>query len=186
MVTGGATGVSGSSPAGGRRWLPALAVLVGAALAALVWLRGDGAAPDVPDVAAADAASAVVVSAAVKSEVRERAGEAATAAYGYSLETLADDKATARALMTPAMQDRYDRTMAGVTTSSRRDRTVVSAEVVDTALVTASSRAARVLVFVNQSTDGDHLDEPTLDLDRVMVTLHHVDGEWKVSELDAL
>ena len=88
--------------------------------------------------------------------------------------------------MTTAMQDRYDRTMAGVATSSRRDRSVVSAEVVDTALVTATSGDARVLVFVNQSTASDDLDEPTLDLDRVLVTLDRVDGEWKVSELDAL
>ena len=88
--------------------------------------------------------------------------------------------------MTTAMQDRYDRTMAGVATSSRRDRSVVSAEVVDTALVTATSGDARVLVFVNQRTASDDLDEPTLDLDRVLVTLDRVDGEWKVSELDAL
>lgn len=171
---------------GRTSWLIGLAVLVCAAALALVWLRLDGDAPDVPDVTAADASASTVASASVKAAVRERAGEAAAAAYSYSWETLADDKATARALMTPDMQHRYDRTMAGVTTSSRADRTVVSAEVVDTALVTATSRAARVLVFVNQSTDGDRLDEPTLDLDRVLVTLVHVDGEWKVSELDAL
>ena len=88
--------------------------------------------------------------------------------------------------MTTAMQVRYDRTMAGVATSSRRDRSVVSAEVVDTALVTATSGDARVLVFVNQRTASDDLDEPMLDLDRVLVTLDRVDGEWKVSELDAL
>jgi Mce-associated membrane protein len=76
--------------------------------------------------------------------------------------------------------------MAGVATSSRRDRTVVSAEVAGTALVTATTTYARVLVFVNQSTSGDHLDEPTLDLDRVLVTLVRTRGAWKVSELDAL
>ena len=50
--------------------------------------------------------------------------------------------------MTPAMRDRYDRTMAGVTTSSRRDRRVVEAEVVDTALVTASSTYALSLIHI--------------------------------------
>ena len=133
-----------------------------------------------------DSADAVVVSSAVKEAVRERAAEGASAAYGYSWRTLADDKAAARVLMTPAMRDRYDRTMAGVTTSSRRDRRVVEAEVVDTALVTASSTYARVLVFVNQRTSGDDLDRPTLDLDRVLVTVQRVGGDWKVSELDAL
>jgi hypothetical protein len=62
----------------------------------------------------------------------------------------------------------------------------VSADVVGTGLVTATSSYARVLVFVNQSTTGDDLDEPRLDLDRVLVTLVRTGGEWKVSELDAL
>ncbi|NYE38347.1 Mce-associated membrane protein [Nocardioides cavernae] len=171
---------------GGRKWLPALAALVCVAGLALAWLLADAPEAGGPDVVSADASAAAVVSTSVKAEVRDRAAEAATAAYSFSWDTLADDKAAARDLMTPAMQDRYDRTMAGVTTSSRRDRTVVTAEVVDTALVTATSRDARVLVFVNQSTDGDDLEEPTLDLDRVLVSLRRVDGEWKVSELDAL
>ena len=62
----------------------------------------------------------------------------------------------------------------------------VSADVVDTALVTASSTHARVLVFVNQRTSGADLAEPTLDLDRVLVTLRREGGEWRLSELDAL
>ncbi|GAB3023608.1 hypothetical protein GCM10011376_34940 [Nocardioides flavus (ex Wang et al. 2016)] len=169
-----------------RRWVAGLAVLVCAAALALVWVVRDGAPVPAGDVSSADSASASVVSAAVKTAVRERAAEGATAAYGFSWRTLADDKAAARALMTPAMQARYDRTMAGVATTSRRDRTVVTAEVVDTALVTASSDHARVLVFVNQRTSGDDLAAPRLDLDRVLVSLERMDGEWRVSELDAL
>jgi Mce-associated membrane protein len=169
-----------------KRWALGLAVLVCVAALVLVWVRGDARSGISPTTSSADAADATVVSAAVKNEAREAAAAGAAAAYSYSWKTLADDKEAARALMTPAMQDRYDRTMAGVATSSRRERSVVSAEVVDTALVTASSRDARVLVFVNQSTTGDDLDEPTLDLDRVLVTLHRVEEDWKVSELDAL
>ncbi|WP_457186786.1 hypothetical protein [Nocardioides sp. P5_E3] len=169
-----------------NRWLVALTALVVLAAGALVWVLRDAGDDSGADVSSADSADAVVVSSAVKEAVRERAAEGASAAYGYSWRTLADDKAAARVLMTPAMRDRYDRTMAGVTTSSRRDRRVVEAEVVDTALVTASSTYARVLVFVNQRTSGDDLDRPTLDLDRVLVTVQRVGGDWKVSELDAL
>lgn len=171
---------------GAKQWLLGLSALVCVAGLALLWLLSDAGRPEAPDVAGADSSAAVVVSAPVKEEVREVAVEAATAAYGYTWRTLTEDRAAARALMTDDMQDRYDRTMAGVATSSRRDRTIVTAEVVDSALVTATSRDARVLLFVNQSTDRDDLDEPTLDLDRVLVTLRHTDGEWKLSELDAL
>lgn len=167
------------------RWLVVLGVLVCVAAGALAWVvRGTGS--DVPAVSSADATDATVASDAVKGAVRERAAEAAAAAYSYSWDSLADDKAAARALMTDAMQERYDRTMAGVTTASRRERTVVTADVVDTALVTASASSARVLVFVNQSTSGDDLERPTLDLDRVLVTLERAGSEWRVGELDAL
>jgi len=169
-----------------NRWLVALTALVVLAAGALVWVLRDAGDDSGADVSSADSADAVVVSSAVKEAVRERAAEGASAAYGYSWRTLADDKAAARVLMTPAMRDRYDRTMAGVTTSSRRDRRVVEAEVVDTALVTASPSYARVLVFVNQRTSGKDMERPTVDLDRVLVTVQRVGGEWKVSELDAL
>jgi hypothetical protein len=169
-----------------KRLVLTLLVLVVAAAVVLVWLvRGSGG--DIgAGVTTAESAGATVVSAAVKEDVREAAADAATAAYSYSWQTLAEDKAAARDLMTEVMQDRYDRTMAGVATTSRRDRTVVSAEVVDTALVTASATYARVLVFVNQSTSGDDLDEPRLDLDRVLVSLQRVGGKWRLSELDSL
>jgi hypothetical protein len=177
---------AGRAGATARRWLAVLAALVVLAAGALVWVLRDSRDVDGTGVSSADSADAGVASAAVKDAVRERAGAGAAAAYSFSWRTLADDKAAARELMTPAMRDRYDRTMAGVTTSSRRDRTVVQARVVDTALVTASTTYARVLVFVNQRTSGKDLERPTLDLDRVLVTVEKVDGAWRVSELDAL
>ena len=168
-----------------RRVGVVLAVLVVAAAVALAWLVREGS-PAPTSVSSAEAADATVASDAVKQEVREAAAEAAARAYSYSWDTLNEDKARARALMTDAMQARYDRTMAGTGTTGQRERTVVSAEVVDTALVTATPTEARVLVFVNQRTTGRGLEEPLLDLDRVLVSLEDVDGKWKVSELDAL
>ena len=162
-----------------------LAVLVLAAVIALLWLVQAQDRP-VADVTTAESDGAAVASVAVKDDVTAVAAEAAARVYSYSWETLAEDKAAARALLTGAMLGQYDRTMAGVATSSVRDQTVVTAEVVGSALVTATSSYARVLVFVNQSTAGEDLDEPTLDLDRVLVTLVRARGEWKVSELDAL
>ena len=168
-----------------RRMAGLLAVLVVVAGAVLGWLvLADGNAG--LDATSAESSDAVVASAGTKADALEAAAEATTRAYSYSWKTLAEDRAAARALMTGEMQRRYDRTMAGVGTSSRTDRTVVSAEVVESALVTATSSYARVLLFVNQATDGDALDEPLLDLDRVLVTLVRDDGAWRLDELDAL
>jgi hypothetical protein len=168
-----------------KRVALALTLLVLGAAVALTWLVRTGAGSG-SGVTTAESADASVASASVKDTVLGVADEAATRVYSYSWETLADDKADARALLTGDMLRQYDRTMAGVATSSQRDRTVVSADVVGTGLVTATSSYARVLVFVNQSTKGEGLDEPRLDLDRVLVTLVRTGGEWKVSELDAL
>lgn len=169
-----------------RRVAAVLAVLVLVAAAALGWLWTERDDAVGADVTSASAEEASVASAGVMETVLEVADEAATRVYSYSWRSLADDKAAARDLLTGEMLEQYDRTMAGVATTSRRDRRVVSAEVVGTALVHATTSYARVLVFVNQSTAGRDLAEPTLDLDRVLVTLRRVDGDWLVSELDAL
>lgn len=169
-----------------RRLAAGLAVAVLLAAAALGWLwtqRDDSAGADITSAASPDAS---VASDEVRSTVLEAAEEATTRIYGYSWDSLADDKAAARDLLTGGMLDQYDRTMAGVATSSRRDHRVVTAEVVGRALVHATTTYARVLVFVNQSTRSKDLEKPTLDLDRVLVTLRRVDGDWLVSELDAL
>ncbi len=169
-----------------RRLIVGLGALVLGAAVVLGWLvlgAGDDPAAGVSTAASTEA---TVASGAVKDDVLEVASDAATRVYGYSWETLAEDKADARALLTGDMLDQYDRTMAGVATSSRRDHTVVTASVVGEALVHASSSYARVLVFVNQSTTSDDLEEPLLNLDRVLVTLERDGGGWKVSELDAL
>jgi Mce-associated membrane protein len=168
-----------------KRLALGLAVLVVAAAVVLLWLTRT-AQPAVSGVTTSESGDAVVASAAVKDEVLAVAEEAATRVYGYSWRTLTEDKAAARALLTGDMLRQYDRTMAGVATSSRQDRTVVRAEVSGAALVTATESEARVLVFVDQRTDAKALDEPTLDLDRVLVSLVRTRGAWKVSELDAL
>lgn len=162
-----------------------LAVLVVAAAAVLGWLLlGPSGTADLTT--SAESSSATVASADTKARVLDVATEATTLAYSYAWDTLGDDRTAARALMTRDMQRRYDRTMAGVGTSSGTDHTVVSAEVVESALVTTTSSYARVLLFVNQTTEGDTLEEPLLDLDRVLVTLVRHDDQWRLDELDAL
>jgi hypothetical protein len=171
---------------GVRRAALVLAVLVAGAAVVLVWLVRDSDVAGASEVTSAEAPSATVVSTSVKETVREVASDAATRAYSYAWDTLDEDRSEARGLMTEPMQRRYDRTMAGVTTSSRRDHTVVSADVVETGLVSATSSQARVLVFVNQRTSSDSLSEPRLDLDRVLVTLERVDDGWRLADLDSL
>lgn len=171
-----------------RRTLAAgLAVAVVAAALALGWLvseRRDARRPVEGNTA--EAVGAEVGSAALKSEVRAVAEDAAAKVFSYSHVSLTADKAAARHLLTGAMLDQYDDTMAGVVGTSLANETVVSATVLGSALISARRHDAKVLVFVNQRTTGTNLDRPLLDLDRVVVTLQQQSGEWKVSGLDAL
>lgn len=162
-----------------------LAVLVLAAATTLLWLVRTGDRP-IAGITSAESDQATVASSAVKDDVLAVAEEAASRVYSYSWRSLTADKTAARELLTGGMLAQYDRAMAGVATSSVRTKTVVTAAVVGSALVTATTSSARVLVFVNQSTTADDLDEPTLDLDRVLITLVRAGAQWKVSEFDAL
>lgn len=170
-----------------RRVVAALGVLVLLAAAVLGWLvarePADGSAEDL---SAADSGAAFLASTEVGDEVVAAAEEATARAYTYSWRTLTDDRAAARQLLVAPVVDRYDRTMAGLAPGARRDHRVVTASVVGSGVVHAATTYARVLVFVNQRTTADDLDEPRTDLDRVLVSLTRVDGLWRVSELDAL
>lgn len=164
-----------------------LAVAVVVAALALAWLvseRRDAEQPVVGNTV--EATDAVVGSAGLKSEVRAVAEDAATKVFSYSHTSLTADKAAARDLLTGDMLLQYDQTMAGVVGTSLANRTVVSAAAVGSALISARGDDAKVLVFVNQRTQGTNLEMPLLDLDRVVVTLERESGEWKVSQLDTL
>ena len=114
------------------------------------------------------------------------AEDAAREVFSHSHTSLTADKAAARGLLTGDMLRQYDQTMAGVVGTSLANKTVVSATAVGSALISLRGDDAKVLVFVNQRTQGTNLDMPLLDLDRVLVTLERESGEWKVSQLDAL
>src|SRR5688572_27811872 len=96
--------------------LAVLAVLVVLAGAALVWVLRDARDVAGTDVSSADAVDATVASSVIKDSARQGAATGARVAYSYSWRSLSYDKAAARRLMTPAMRERYDRTMAGVAT----------------------------------------------------------------------
>jgi Mce-associated membrane protein len=66
-------------------------------------------------------------------------------------------------------------------------QSVVQAEVVASSVVEADADRVEALLFVNQTTAGKDLDEPRVDLNRVVVTLvPDGDGGWLVDDLDAL
>ncbi len=96
--------------------------------------------------------------------------------------------AEAKRLMTETFAKEYDDTVALVQEDAVDRESVVTAEVVAASVVSATEDRVEALLFVNQTTEAADLEEPRVDLNRVVVTLVPA-GEadrWLVDDLDAL
>lgn len=99
------------------------------------------------------------------------------------------DKGTTAAekLMTARFRKEYGDTVDLVREDALAKKSVVRAEVVASSVVEADADRVEALLFVNQTTDAQDLEEPRVDLNRVVVTLvPDGDGGWLVDDLEAL
>jgi Mce-associated membrane protein len=120
------------------------------------------------------------------------AGQVTAANYlerilSYSYKTFDRDEAQQRKLTSGTFAKQYAHTMKMVRGSALRTHTVVKANVVASSIVSAQPDQVKALLFLNQTTTGDQVQQPRVDLNRVVVTLtKDGDGGWLVSQLDAL
>ena len=106
----------------------------------------------------------------------------------YDHESFEEGTAEAKRLMTDGFAKEYDDTVALVREDALDRESVVTAEVVAASVVSATGDRVEALLFVNQTTEATDLEEPRIDLNRVVVTLVPA-GEadrWLVDDLDAL
>lgn len=106
----------------------------------------------------------------------------------YDHESFDEGTAEAKRLMTEGFAREYDDTVALVQEDAVDRESVVTAEVVAASVVSATEDRVEALLFVNQTTEAADLEEPRVDLNRVVVTLVPA-GEadrWLVDDLDAL
>jgi Mce-associated membrane protein len=97
------------------------------------------------------------------------------------------DFAESQRLMTDGFVREYTEATDVVREEAVEDRAVIRAEVVATSVVDAEPDEVRTLLFVNQTTTtGNDAGSPSIDLNRVVMTLVEEDGRWLVSGLDAL
>lgn len=166
--------------------LLAVAVLVaGAVLVRMLWFV-DGQESGRPSGNSPQAEGAVIESESAKTAVLSAASEATQKVLSYSWKTLDADTEAARSRLTGEMLQQYDDTMEGIRAQTEKNQAVVEATVVSSSVISVTDSDAKVLLFVNQSTVGAHLEQPRVDLNRVVVTLTRDMGDWLISELDAL
>ena len=166
-----------------RRLTLVLAVLVVLAATAVgvSWYRAEqGSSAVAPNgsLVGDDARTQVLVDAA---DLTQR-----TLSYDYK--TLANDMEVARARMTPSFLKEYNSTMAQVRPNTEKNKIVLEAVVVSSAIIKSTEHRATVLVFVNQTTTaGDGKDQnQQLSRNSLVVTLARGEGDWDMSKLTAL
>lgn len=160
-----------------RLVLAALLVAVLALAGASVWLAGE-----VRDEArVADARDQATVA----------AEQAAEAILSYDYEDLATDRKRAEGYLTGDFRAEYARNFQllseqedGTPGAAVQTKAVVQAQAVGSGVVDVDpdGRTARVLVFVNQTSEKEG-QEPQVFLNRVAMTMQERDGRWLVSDL---
>lgn len=128
-------------------------------------------------------------------DARADARKAAQVVAAESVETILSydhasyDKGVtdAKTLMTEQFAAEYSDTVDTVRPEVLDTESVVKAEVVASSVVSADPDRVKALLFVNQTTTGKQVEQPRVDLNRVVVTLERDgDGAWLVADIDAL
>ena len=123
-----------------------------------------------------------------RTQVLVAAADLTQRTLSYDYKTLANDMEVARARMTPSFLKEYNGTMAQVRPNTEKNKIVLDAVVVSSAIIKATEHQATVLVFVNQTTTaGDGKDRnQQLSRNSLVVTLARGEGDWDMSKLTAL
>jgi len=166
-----------------RRLTVVLAVLVllaGAGVGVAWWRAEQGSAAVAPNGA--------LVGEDARTEVLVTAADLAQRTLSYDYKTLANDMEVARARMTPAFRKQYDATMTQVRANTTKNKIVLQAVAVSSAIITATEHKATVLVFLNQTTTAGTGKNANQQMSRnsLVIKLSRGDGDWAISKLTAL
>lgn len=177
-----ATEAAGTEPSRGGLLAGSVGTWPLVALSALALLLAAGVAYLAVDLSSRNAAD--------RAEVTGRDAAVAHVEQILSYDHASFDEGTteAKRLMTEGFAKEYDDTVALVREDAVARESVVTAEVVAASVVSASEDRVEALLFVNQTTEASDLEEPRVDLNRVVVTLVPAGAadRWLVEDLDAL
>lgn len=160
--------------------LATLVALAAAGVGALWWQAEQSSA--------STTSSGVLVGDDARTEVLISAADLATRTLSYDYKTFENDMETARARMTKAFRTEYDSTMSQVKANTEKNKIVLQATAVSSAIISATEHKAKVLVFLNQTTTAGvgKSAKQQASQNSLVVTLTRGDGDWAISKLTAL
>jgi hypothetical protein len=159
----------------------AVLVLLAAAGVGMAWYSAEQGSSDV-------APGGSLVGTDARTQVLVAAADLTQRTLSYDYKTLANDMEVARARMTPSFRKEYADTMAQVKDNTEKNKIVLEAVAVSSAIIEATEHKATVLVFVNQTTTAGTGKDRNQQLNRnsLVITLSRGEGEWAMSKLTAL
>lgn len=159
----------------------AVLVLLAATGVGVLWWRAEQGTSAV-------ASSGSLVGDDARTQVLVAAADLTQRTLSYDHKTLENDMEVARARMTPSFRKEYDSTMAQVRDNTVKNKIVLEAVPVSSAIVKATEHQAKVLVFVNQTTTAGTGKNRNQQLTRntLVITLTRGEGDWAMSKLTAL
>ncbi len=123
----------------------------------------------------------------IETSAQDIAQNATVALLSYQAATADKDLAAASSKLTGSFKDYYDKYTNDVVIPTAREKAVdTHAQSVGAAVVSADSRQAVVLVFVNQVTTTAQDPQPSAMASTVRVQLSNVGGRWLVSGFDPI
>lgn len=114
------------------------------------------------------------------------AERAAVAILSYNYKTLDADLKSATDFMTARQADEYTKTFAVVRDPATAAQATVTAVVQGSGVLTATQSTARILLFVDQTTQSTNFDGPQLALNRVELLMKKdPSGSWLVDSISS-
>jgi Mce-associated membrane protein len=101
----------------------------------------------------------------------------------YDAKDMAGSQKAADAYLTADYRKQYDKLFAVLEENAGRTGTVVTAEVVASAVVRSGDDRVAVLLFVNRPTTNKKVKQPVVYKDQVTVTMQKVGDSWLVDNL---
>lgn len=116
-------------------------------------------------------------------EVTSATRDALQTVFSYQFDTIDEDQAAARAVLTDDRLEEYDSTAEQTKQGVLQTSTVTTATVTDIGASVLDGDRAELVASMDISATQDSIDQGTVQTP-VAVVMQRVDGVWKVSEID--
>jgi len=114
------------------------------------------------------------------------ASAAAQAIFSYDYRSFDSSVANGRSFATGDFADEYAKTTAALKTNAVKEQAVVRAAVSATGVISSSTDKVELLLYLNQYRRNTNVTGEKVDQNRVVLTMLHVDGAWKVAQATAI